>query len=58
MVKIKIFESYSIPALENNLNDYLENRDENDLVDLKIVTAQRDNNYPSANYVAVIILRA
>lgn len=58
MVRIRIFESYSLPTLENNINDFLQNRTENDLIDLKIVTAQRDNNYPSANYVAVVILRA
>ena len=57
MVRVKIFESYSIPALENNINEFLEKTDEKDLVDIKIATAQKDNSFPSANYLAVIIFR-
>jgi hypothetical protein len=57
MVKVKIFESYSIPALEMNINEFLQKRDEKDLIEIKIVTAQRDDSFPSTNYVAVVICR-
>jgi hypothetical protein len=43
--------------LENNINEFLQKRDEKDLIEIKIVKGQRDNSFPSVNYVAVVIFR-
>jgi hypothetical protein len=57
MVRVKLFDSSSIGFLENAINQYLQDLDPDDLVDIKITSVQRENVSPSVNYVAMIILK-
>ncbi len=57
MVRVKLFDSSSIGFLETAINQYLQDLDPDDLVDIKITSVQRENVSPPANYVAMIILK-
>ena len=57
MVRVKPFDGSSIGFLENAINQYLQDLDTDDLVDIKITSVQRENVSPAANYLAMTILQ-
>lgn len=56
-LKIKCFQGHTISMMEDQMNKFLENIEEKDFVNMKLVLGNRENTSPSEYYAAIIIYR-
>jgi hypothetical protein len=58
MVQVKIFESSSIQVLERQMNDFLKDISEDDLIDVELVTYTRENVHPPESFIVLVTYEA
>ena len=57
MTVVKLFQDSSINFLERNINEYLNYDDEENLININITTAKKENRFPSTDFIAIVITK-